>query len=111
MRHSICLDHEHNLRCMTDGLVVQPFSFAKNLKAGQKTSVACLASGTEPFQFIWTKNGLSVSSSHIEVTSTDTDSTLRFKPIKAEDEGEYACLVKNPVGSASHSAVLSIERK
>ena len=111
VRHSICSTLEDNICCMTDGPVVQPFYFAKNLKVGQKTSVPCAASGSEPFQFTWTKNGLPVSSSNIEVTTSDTDSTLRFKPIKEDDGGEYACLVKNPRGAASHSAILSIERE
>ena len=111
VRHSNCSIFEDNICCVTDVPVVQPFSFVKNLKVGMKTSVPCVASGAEPFQFKWTKNGLPISSSHIEVTTSDTDSNLRFKPIKNEDEGEYACLVKNPVGSASHSAILSIERK
>ena len=100
-----------NIRSLTDGPIVQPFSFAKKLKVGQKTSVPCVASGTEPFQFSWTKNGLPVTSTHIELQGSDVSSMLIFKPIKEEDGGEYTCLVKNPVGSASHSAVLFIERK
>ena len=111
MSYSICPNHENYLRCVTDDPVVQPFSFAKNLKVGQKTSILCLASGTEPFQFIWTKNGLAISSAHINIQGSDVSTTLTLKPIKEEDGGEYTCLVKNPVGSASHSAILSIERE
>ena len=110
MRHSTCPNHENNLLCITDDPVIQPFYFAKNLKVGQKTSILCLASGTEPFQFTWTKNGLPITSTHIGIQGFDVSSTLTLKPIK-KDDGEYACLVKNPVGSASHSAVLSIERE
>ena len=95
---------------MTDAPVIQPFSFIKNLKVGQKTLITCsVTDGTEPFEFSWTKDGQPVTSSHIEISKSDIDSTLRFKPIKSEDTGEYKCIVRNPFGSASHSAVLFIE--
>jgi len=92
--------------------VIQPFLFPKNAKIGQRASVTCLVTeGSEPLDFSWLKNGKTIKDSHIEVSKTTTTSTLSIKPIKNQDGGEYSCIVKNPVGTASQSAVLLIERE
>ena len=97
---------------MTDVPVVQPFSFAKEVKIGGRTSLTCsILKGSDPLEFIWTKDGHPIIASHIDISKSDIDSNIRFKPIKSEDGGDYKCLVKNSVGSASHSTVLLIERK
>ena len=105
-------EEEGNFDCLTDVPVIEPFSFSKNAKIGQRTSITCtVAEGSVPLEFLWTKGGQPITASHIDISKSEIDSTLRFKPIKSEDGGDYKCLVKNSVGSASHSAVLVIERE
>ena len=93
----------------TDEPVIQPFLFPKNTKIGQRTSVTCLVTeGSEPLHFSWLKNGKVIQDPDIQVVKTKSSSLLSFHPIKSQDGGEY-CIVKNPVGTASQSAVLLIE--
>ena len=105
-------EEEGNFDCLIDVPVIEPFSFSKNTKIGQRTYITCsVTEGSVPLDFSWTKDGHPITASNVEIIKSDILSTLSLKPIKSEDGGDYKCLVKNSVGSASHSAVLLIERE
>ena len=103
---------DNNVYSMIDSPVIQPFSFPKDTRVGQRTSLVCtVKEGSEPLEFSWLKDDRILSTTDIEVTKSKIDSILRFNPIQSQNGGNYTCIVKNPVGSASHSTILFIERK
>ncbi|MBP7496148.1 MAG: immunoglobulin domain-containing protein [Bacteroidales bacterium] len=58
--------------------------------------------GEPPFYYQWKKNEINIPGA--------TDATLKIKPIKAEDDGTYYCIVKNNCGIVSlEIATLNVE--
>ena len=97
---------------MIDSPVIQPFSFPKDVRVGERTSLTCtVKAGSEPLEFSWLKDNLAISASNTEVSKSRASSMLSLNPIQSQDGGNYTCIVKNPVGSASHSTILFIERE
>ena len=87
---------------------ISPFEFSSQLKAGDKASAACLASGSPPLAFKWLKEGREVEGTGASITSTEDFSTLVIKNARREDAGNYTCVVSNGLGSESHTARLRI---
>ena len=56
-------------------------------------------------RFSWTKNGLPLTIGG-RITKSPTQGTLRFDPIKSEDDGYYRCLADNDHGTALSYDVL-----
>jgi len=90
--------------------VITPFSFPSSSRAGNRTTVVCIVtSGSNPLEFSWLKDRQPITASNIDISNAKSHSALHFEEIKSDDGGEYKCIVKNPAGTASHSAILVIE--
>lgn len=91
---------------------IQPFIFPTRLSEGAKAKVLChIVHGKRPVEFQWLKNGHEISKKFDEtqITIQEDFSMLTISNIKASDAGNYTCVVKNSVGTASHSSNLIVE--
>ncbi|XP_074596687.1 cell adhesion molecule Dscam1-like [Brevipalpus obovatus] len=94
---------------------IDPFSIPFGIQVGQRLTIVCtVIKGDSPFSIIWLKNGTPIESDdhHKDSLSihhlADYSSTLLFKAIKAEHEGNYTCMAKNSVGQDSHTQMMSV---
>ena len=86
------------------------FDFRADVKQGDRVSALCaLSEGSPPFRFLWRKDGepLALDASKTVLTGADV-STVSFTGVRAEDTGNYSCLVENEFGSDQHTARLSV---
>uniref|UniRef100_A0A8B9PE79 Ig-like domain-containing protein n=1 Tax=Apteryx owenii TaxID=8824 RepID=A0A8B9PE79_APTOW len=74
------------------------------VKAGE-TVLECEAVGTPPPTVTWVKDGQPVVNGDGLLL---TDQGRRLRILKAEDAGSYACLARNPLGSAVAHASLAV---
>ncbi|GFY47205.1 titin [Trichonephila inaurata madagascariensis] len=90
---------------------IQPFMFPTRLSEGSSAKILCnIFHGKRPVDFQWLKNGKTLQpSKHTEITKQDDFSMLIVNKIKAKDAGNYSCIVKNSVGTSSHTANLVVE--
>ncbi|EMP24866.1 Basement membrane-specific heparan sulfate proteoglycan core protein, partial [Chelonia mydas] len=75
-----------------------------SVQAGEAVQLQCLAHGTPPLRYQWTKANGSLSSHAVL-----RESALHISPIAPEDSGTYRCLVSNRVGSAETFAQVSVQ--
>ncbi|XP_043356001.1 basement membrane-specific heparan sulfate proteoglycan core protein isoform X3 [Dermochelys coriacea] len=75
-----------------------------SVQVGEAVQLQCLAHGTPPLHYQWTKANGSLSSHAVL-----RESALHISPIAPEDSGTYRCLVSNRVGSAETFAQVSVE--
>ena len=87
---------------------ISPFEFSSQLKAGDKASAACLASGSPPLAFKWLKEGREVEGTGASITSTEDFSNIVIKHASSDHSGNYTCVVTNGFGSDSHTSRLRI---
>ncbi|XP_070366845.1 basement membrane-specific heparan sulfate proteoglycan core protein isoform X9 [Equus asinus] len=66
-----------------------------SVQAGETVQLQCLAHGTPPLTFQWSRVGGSLSG-----RATARNEMLHFEPAAPEDSGRYRCRVTNRVGSA-----------
>ncbi|XP_047579738.1 basement membrane-specific heparan sulfate proteoglycan core protein isoform X13 [Lutra lutra] len=66
-----------------------------SVRAGETLQLQCLAHGTPPLSFQWSRVGGSLPG-----RVTARNEMLRFEPTAPEDSGRYRCQVTNKVGSA-----------
>uniref|UniRef100_A0A452GNZ3 Basement membrane-specific heparan sulfate proteoglycan core protein n=1 Tax=Gopherus agassizii TaxID=38772 RepID=A0A452GNZ3_9SAUR len=66
-----------------------------SVAAGEAVRLQCLAHGTPPLRYQWSKTNGSLSSNAVL-----RESALHISPTAPEDSGTYRCLVSNRVGSA-----------
>ncbi|XP_067142264.1 follistatin-related protein 4-like isoform X1 [Centruroides vittatus] len=87
---------------------IKPFYFSKSVHEGQREQVICSAiTGDLPLTFIWKKDGVTVENFHdITLVSNDLFSVLVIASIKAENVGNYTCILKNAFGSDTYTASL-----
>lgn len=68
--------------------------------------------GDQPVEIQWTLNSEPITlETHPGITIAKTGkklSVLNIDSVAAHHAGEYTCIASNPVGSTSHSAVLSV---
>ncbi|XP_063001421.1 basement membrane-specific heparan sulfate proteoglycan core protein [Elgaria multicarinata webbii] len=77
---------------------------AASLRAGEVVQLQCLAHGTPPLRYEWTKvNG------SLPVHTTVRDGVLHISPTTAHDSGTYRCHVSNRVGSAEALARVRVQ--
>ncbi|UYV62093.1 Dscam [Cordylochernes scorpioides] len=90
---------------------IQPISFPKNLKVGEKVSLNCIAiKGSPPFTIRWMKNGEPLESqSTVRVVASSHMSTIYFEPIDTTSGGNYTCEMSNKHGKDISTAVLNIQ--
>ncbi|KAH7966798.1 hypothetical protein HPB49_019604 [Dermacentor silvarum] len=91
---------------------IQPFTFPTNLLGARKVIVYCaVLEGSEPFAFVWTKDGRELANGgrlHIKQLS-ETGSSLTIATVGAEDIGNYTCTVSNVAGSDSATSQLLVK--
>eukprot|EP00079_Xenopus_tropicalis_P037485 XP_017951256.1 PREDICTED: basement membrane-specific heparan sulfate proteoglycan core protein [Xenopus tropicalis] len=74
-----------------------------SVSVGEVIQIQCLAHGTSPLKFQWSKvNG------SLPDRATVRDSTLHINLAKAADAGTYRCVVGNKVGSSKTFAQVSV---
>ncbi|KAL0202336.1 hypothetical protein M9458_000354, partial [Cirrhinus mrigala] len=73
---------------LTDETVARP---------GDALRVQCLAHGTHPIRFRWTRVGGASMSPGAETTK---DGVLKIAQLKVTDSGTYKCVATNHVGSS-----------
>lgn len=90
---------------------VNPFSFLKRWRAGEKTTVICtVASGTAPMKFIWMKDGKELKeTSSVRFKHEQGYSMLFIEPVEVNSGGNYTCVVKNRAGIDSYTTFLDVE--
>ncbi|KAM9115672.1 basement membrane-specific heparan sulfate proteoglycan core protein isoform 4-T4 [Pangshura tecta] len=74
-----------------------------SVAAGEAVRLQCLAHGTPPLHYQWSKANGSLSSKAVL-----RESALHISPTAPEDSGTYRCLVSNRVGSAETFAQVSV---
>ncbi|EEB19411.1 Down syndrome cell adhesion molecule precursor, putative [Pediculus humanus corporis] len=90
---------------------ITPFTFAHDLKLGDRISVQCVVvSGDLPLSFTWRKDGEPPPESDtITVRRYDPfTSALSIRAIASNHSGNYTCLVSNQAATVSHTAPLRV---
>ncbi|XP_058409147.1 basement membrane-specific heparan sulfate proteoglycan core protein isoform X9 [Diceros bicornis minor] len=75
-----------------------------SVQAGETVQLQCLAHGTPPLTFQWSRVGGSLPGK-----ATARNEMLRFEPAAPEDSGRYRCQVTNKVGSAEAFAHVVVQ--
>ncbi|XP_058574713.1 basement membrane-specific heparan sulfate proteoglycan core protein isoform X10 [Neofelis nebulosa] len=75
-----------------------------SVRAGETVQIQCLAHGTPPLTFQWSRVGGSLPR-----RATARNEMLRFEPAAPEDSGRYRCRVTNKVGSAEAFAQVLVQ--
>ncbi|KAM6218940.1 basement membrane-specific heparan sulfate proteoglycan core protein [Rhynchocyon petersi] len=75
-----------------------------SVRAGEAVQLQCLAHGTPPLTFQWSRVGGSLT-----VRATTRKELLHFESAAPEDSGRYRCQVTNRVGSAEAFAQLTVQ--
>lgn len=105
--------------------LISPFVSASNLREGMRSTLTCSAlEGDPPLDFQWFKDGeLVVPSSGraiipdgggierrmIVSSSNDYSSTLSFPSVAFHDNGNWTCVVRNPVATANHTVSMIVK--
>lgn len=76
------------------------------MQAGETVQLQCLAHGTPPLTYQWSRMGGSLPG-----RVTTRNEILRFEPAAPEDSGRYRCRVTNKVGSAEAFAQVHVQGK
>ncbi|XP_055978752.1 basement membrane-specific heparan sulfate proteoglycan core protein [Sorex fumeus] len=74
------------------------------VRAGESVQLQCLAHGTPPLTFQWSRVGGS-----LPPRATARNELLRLEPVAPEDAGRYRCQVTNRVGSAEAFAQVQVQ--
>lgn len=88
-------------------LKFSPPPVSKKLELGSSAKIHCKAQGTPPPIVHWQKEGSNELPSHI----TDTNGTLHFNSVIAEDKGKYICTASNSQGMINITITLDVVGK
>uniref|UniRef100_H0W6G2 Basement membrane-specific heparan sulfate proteoglycan core protein n=1 Tax=Cavia porcellus TaxID=10141 RepID=H0W6G2_CAVPO len=75
-----------------------------SVRAGEPVQLQCLAHGTHPLTFQWSRVGNSLPQ-----RTTTRNQLLHLEPTGPEDSGRYRCQVTNKVGSAEAFAQVQVQ--
>lgn len=75
-----------------------------SVRVGESVQLQCLAHGTPPLTFQWSRVG-----SSLPPRATTRNDVLRLGPVGLEDAGRYRCQVTNRVGSAEAFAQVVVQ--
>ncbi|KAM5247632.1 basement membrane-specific heparan sulfate proteoglycan core protein isoform 2-T2 [Ctenodactylus gundi] len=75
-----------------------------SVQAGETVQLQCLAHGTPPLTFQWSRVG-----SSLPRRATPRNEVLHLEPMGPEDSGRYRCQVANKVGSAEAFAQVLVQ--
>ncbi|XP_049878949.1 Down syndrome cell adhesion molecule-like protein Dscam2 [Pectinophora gossypiella] len=90
---------------------ISPFSFSPELSAGARPRVLCgVVAGERPLSFAWLKDAAPLPRHlHIEETSMEDFSMLKFAELTAQHSGNYTCRVTNRAASVDYTATLNVK--
>ena len=88
---------------------VLPFEFPKQVNAGDSVTVVCVAKGSSPVRYEWSKDGLAFSRETASIVASDELSTIHIKSLQATHAGNYTCTASNAFGSDSFSARIRVQ--
>lgn len=93
---------------------INPFAFDQPVYSGDEVQVTCyVARGDEPVALSWMFNGQSFGNrpgvSIVNVGSKT--SLLTLSNVNHNSDGEYRCLARNPAGTVSFAANLTVYGK
>ncbi|XP_075762396.1 basement membrane-specific heparan sulfate proteoglycan core protein isoform X5 [Pelodiscus sinensis] len=74
------------------------------VQAGEAVQLQCLAHGTPPLRYQWSK-----ANGSLPERAAQRQATLHISPAAPEDSGTYRCLVSNRVGSAEALAQVRVQ--
>ncbi|EGI65012.1 Down syndrome cell adhesion molecule-like protein [Acromyrmex echinatior] len=94
---------------------ITPFSFARDLNVGDRTSVQCVVvTGDLPLTFTWLKDNVPIETvrtlpNGIQISDYPPfSSILTINSVSASHSGNYTCQISNVAGLAEHSTSLSV---
>ncbi|KYN00441.1 hypothetical protein ALC62_08745 [Cyphomyrmex costatus] len=90
---------------------ITPFSFARDLNVGDRTSVQCVVvTGDLPLTFTWLKDNVPIETrKSITIGIHDAfTSALSISTIAPAHNGTYTCRVTNGAATVAHSALLHV---
>ncbi|XP_041427512.1 carcinoembryonic antigen-related cell adhesion molecule 1-like [Xenopus laevis] len=73
---------------------------------GNNLTLQCNAGSQTVYSYTFLRDGQSVSCSASHITCNNTSQLLDFHPITENDNGNYTCIINNPVSSRSSSSVV-----
>ena len=82
------------------------------LNTGEDAALTCrVGKGDTPLTLEWTFEGRPVTADMgvLVIPAGPRISVLTIASVGADHSGEYACIATNAVGSASHTAVLTVK--
>lgn len=91
-----------------------PVADQRSQNYGTSTKFLCsIQEGTPPLEFVWQKNGQSLSARKLSlgyrVETNQDDSMLIIANLSAEDSGNYSCIVRNDLGYDYQYTVLIVK--
>ncbi|XP_017790457.1 PREDICTED: Down syndrome cell adhesion molecule-like protein Dscam2 [Habropoda laboriosa] len=96
---------------------ITPFSFARDLNVGDRTSVQCVVvTGDLPLTFTWLKDNVPIETYRTLPTGNNIQisdyppfsSILTINNVSAKHSGNYTCQISNVAGLAEYSTGLSV---
>ncbi|XP_072040765.1 basement membrane-specific heparan sulfate proteoglycan core protein-like [Amphiura filiformis] len=74
------------------------------IKAGDVIRISCMADGSQPMDYEWSKVG-----GPLPPTATDVNGMLQITVATAADAGEYRCLARNSAGTREAYATVEVQ--
>ncbi|XP_064487529.1 hemicentin-1-like [Ornithodoros turicata] len=89
---------------------IQAFSFPATLTVGESAATLCaVTAGDRPYTFTWLKDGRKLEPhSKVKISQSDLSSAINLESLSISHSGNYTCVVKNSVGTASYVATLTV---
>lgn len=76
---------------------------------GQDVSISCKATGLPLPEYLFYKDGSATPvESSGRITADKTSGTIRFHPLKKEDDGKYVCRAYNDVGNVTSTGEITV---
>ena len=116
-QYSCIVENEHGKttsKTVNLTLKVKISEEAQNRSAhfGEKVIISVLATGQEPLEYLWKKDGKKITDHEIDIYGGITSSKLTIRSMSEELQGNYQCVVSNAVDEEESCKIsLIMERK
>jgi hypothetical protein len=90
---------------------IRKFVTFKLVPVGDTVTLKASFSGVPAPNVEWLRNGEAISAKHINISSTNEESTLVINKIQSSDEGEYSCRIRNIRGIDVHKCQIELEKQ